>query len=750
MLFLGTNGLTTVNVNAFRGLHNLRNLDLQHNNLTHTLDRQVFSPLGTLMKLNLRQNSFYRHKLYPEDALSRLTDLQTLEIDIFTDFHLGSGFRKLTRLRNLYISGKHGERVSVQNSSFESLENSNISHVVITCKLKQIGVNWLSHLPKIRSLYIGTKHSMGLKDVLKSLYGLQNKTMDALQLRGNYPRFSGDVITLEKEDIAHLKSIYVTKIDLSNNGISSIAQDAILAWTSKSCLKLLDISKNKFDSQKMLHMLVLFPAITHFDATYQIYILKRRRRYLKGNEIIRIPKSLTYLNISHNYLFSMGDDVLRFSEGNELATLDVSFTKGINEKFNTENICSVSKLKGLVRLTELYMSGLDCSVPDSWMFEAMFSLSRIDARHCNISDNVLFNATSVFAGLRNLSYVDLSANKLFNPSPSMFQDQRQSLKTVLFIQNSIQHVPTELLQSLNVLENLDLRHNQITTMTISECTAIDHTRQRSPNFQIQLSGNLLLCNCEHVDSLRWFLTTKSILDKDLLECITMEGNRVRMVQFLDTLDSFQISCVSQIWLMISIVLILFAMIIGTVVLTTWRKSMCLRIWCRTPIDEDIPYDAFIAYSHHDSAWVKQIMKPIMEEEKMNLCLYHRDFEVGGGIADRVMDEIDTSHKVVMVVSHRFIHNEWATYDMALTSMYAFQDGREHRNILILLDDIQSSEMPKVLRRIWNKVVCLKWPTDRNTDECCLAEARDKFWRQFVKCILKGNERPRETHAESTL
>ncbi|CAC5369401.1 unnamed protein product [Mytilus coruscus] len=46
----------------------------------------------------------------------------------------------------------------------------------------------------------------------------------------------------------------------------------------------------------------------------------------------------------------------------------------------------------------------------------------------------------------------------------------------------------------------------------------------------------------------------------------------------------------------------------------------------------------------------------------------------------------------------------------MTRMHAFKEGRESMVVVILKDDMKKDKLPKALKEIWYKVVCIVWPT----------------------------------------
>ncbi|CAC5369413.1 TLR3 [Mytilus coruscus] len=76
-----------------------------------------------------------------------------------------------------------------------------------------------------------------------------------------------------------------------------------------------------------------------------------------------------------------------------------------------------------------------------------------------------------------------------------------------------------------------------------------------------------------------------------------------------------------------------------------------------------------------------------------------------------VEAINSSRKVVFVITEDFLESSWGTYEIEMTRMHTFREGRESMIIVILKDDIQNDKLPKALKEIWYKVVCIVWPSD---------------------------------------
>ena len=60
---------------------------------------------------------------------------------------------------------------------------------------------------------------------------------------------------------------------------------------------------------------------------------------------------------------------------------------------------------------------------------------------------------------------------------------------------------------------------------------------------------------------------------------------------------------------------------------------------------------------------------------MKLCLHTRDFEVGKSIIENIADAIDTSKKVVLVLSKNYTRSQWCMFEAHMS---------QHRLVQVLL------------------------------------------------------------------
>lgn len=82
--------------------------------------------------------------------------------------------------------------------------------------------------------------------------------------------------------------------------------------------------------------------------------------------------------------------------------------------------------------------------------------------------------------------------------------------------------------------------------------------------------------------------------------------------------------------------------------------------------DQFTYDVFVSYSDNDRAWVLDELIPNMENPTdINICLHERDFQVGLSILENIIQCMDKSRCLLLVVSESFLKSNWCAFEMHL-------------------------------------------------------------------------------------
>ena len=114
------------------------------------------------------------------------------------------------------------------------------------------------------------------------------------------------------------------------------------------------------------------------------------------------------------------------------------------------------------------------------------------------------------------------------------------------------------------------------------------------------------------------------------------------------------------------------------------------------IDDSDPskiYDAFVSYSGSDWEWVLNTLWERLEnhDPPYKLCVHDRDFVAGAPIQENIMNSVNQSKRMLMVLSQNFIKSEWCLLEFRAAHQKVLED-RTNYLIIILFDDVNMDEL----------------------------------------------------------
>uniref|UniRef100_A0A2K6FGT9 Toll-like receptor 1 n=1 Tax=Propithecus coquereli TaxID=379532 RepID=A0A2K6FGT9_PROCO len=159
-----------------------------------------------------------------------------------------------------------------------------------------------------------------------------------------------------------------------------------------------------------------------------------------------------------------------------------------------------------------------------------------------------------------------------------------------------------------------------------------------------------------------------------------------------------------------------------------------------PLEElqrTLQFHAFISYSEHDSAWVKNELVPCLEKEDIRICLHERNFVAGKSIVENIINCIEKSYKSIFVLSPHFVQSEWCHYELYFAHHNLFREGSDNL-ILILLEPIPQNIIPSKyhkLKALMTQWTYLEWPKEKSK--------RGLFWANLRAAINIKLEQAKE-------
>ncbi|XP_049774326.1 toll-like receptor 4 isoform X1 [Schistocerca cancellata] len=125
-------------------------------------------------------------------------------------------------------------------------------------------------------------------------------------------------------------------------------------------------------------------------------------------------------------------------------------------------------------------------------------------------------------------------------------------------------------------------------------------------------------------------------------------------------------------------------------------------------DDVFLFDAFILYSGSDQSWVGGTLLPLLEgQPDYRVCLHERGLD--SGTANHNLSHLmDCSRHVIIVLSKSFLSSRWCLWEMALANHRTLDPSQRDYVILLELEPLERSALPRQLRFIMDTRTYLEW------------------------------------------
>ncbi|XP_063447178.1 toll-like receptor 4 [Mytilus trossulus] len=715
----------------------------------HSLPDGVFNPLVSLRYLDMYDN-IGEMTSYPDVQISDLINLKQLVINGFDGKIFETGFGKLQQLEYLLLQPCRYQKLT--NETFANLRNSPISYLLLKCNLVSVDTDAFLPLQSLTTLDI-SGNNLKISSLLPSFHVFYGRNMSTLLLHRNYQSNEG-VDTITKNNLMTLGSICVSTIDLHRNRILDIQIGDPSTMPYIHCLQNLNLAENAispriFFTPPMLFLSFSMKNLRTLDISKQRLYYKTHIKIDKllttnytSNNIalhITIPENLEYLNVSNqNYVSTKFNWDVFITQGHKLKHLDVA-----NNKFTS---CA-GTARGLSNLIMLNFSGSSCSDLPLDFFNFFPSLQKLVFQRADLrSVTAIERYSKLLYNMLNLSYVDFTGNGIKLINTNLFTKQKRSLETLILKNNKLTSVPLNA-KDFPKLSTLDLRSNNIEYFPENIMNEIDEALQlteKRKHFRIHLFENPIQCNCETLKFIAWLNERKIYLDNHgNYTCKFTDGSFTSTSWIYRNLRANQIDCMAKTWLLISALLTFSLLVLILIIAWSYKYRTALKYWYynirrkyRLLHDTDIirrKYDAFIAYHQSDYKIVKTKIVPFLEGEKgLNLCIHQRDFLSGLYIADNIMDAMKNSKKILVLITKNYLDSKWGKFELDMARMQLFQEDR-NLLIIVMIENIPPSDMPKPLLDIWERITCIK--SDDSFCNDIIPTEGLYAWKQLYESII---------------
>ncbi|XP_071137854.1 toll-like receptor 4 [Mytilus edulis] len=728
-LYLGYNVIQSIDTNAFYGLHRLQSLHLEHNFL-QAFPIGMFDKLKCLQHLSIEYNKLQNHHDDQILEMSKILSLTTLSYDIYQDYKFPSQWSTLSKLNRLAIFPR-SSKVQFNKEMFAHIKMMSIMSLHLD-RVPSISDDFFENFPKLDSisLYLGDGLPKNpIDQVFRSFEVLKRRNMTNIEIA--HSRFDNGFI-LNREKLQYLWSICLKRLTLHELYIKDISLYALQIFSVRStCIEYLEISKNVLLDRGVSYVFILpnFRNLKVLKITSNWHHSRSKRSQQSILISFALPQTLEELYVGDNLAWDMAN--INIINGHNLRVLSCK---------NSVIWSCEGSFVGVINVEYFDMSGWTCdklSVDLLYGFPNLQTLKASGSRLGKGFVNIAGAGSFLSKNLR-LHDINLSSNKMNSIPNGLFLRPFEQLTSVNMSYNNLKIFP-KFHASIKTLKIIDLTFNSLTYFNTEQIERI----KRLGEVDIFLRGNPFQCSCKTLQFLKWLGQSKRVPDISDLTCVTEKASRIFMSEVISNLKTFEISCKTKFWLpfAVSITSIIILAMILTVVFFRYKYAVeyfLLRIKMKMrnykELKHEYTYDAFISHSHTDLEWVKQFHDSVTSMG-FELCLDAKDFIVGNGIAENVMNAIDSSRKVIFIITHDFLKSTWGSYEMEMTRMHAFQKGREDMVIVVVKDEIKVTDMPDILKSMWFKIKCIQWPNDGNLPY----NTKEIFYEKMKMSLTKKEE-----------
>ncbi|XP_041962403.1 toll-like receptor 18 [Alosa sapidissima] len=741
---LSHNILERIHNTDFSHLPHLKLLNLEYNNIS-VIEDDAFRFNSLLEDFNIFNNSL---TVIPNKALRNLTRLQNLEMsnNFYNEVALGEVFSTFTSLRKLSVGGPFVKEL--KKSNLIALKNLSLFKFAF-----KSGPSLVKYEPgslkflKTKEMWFDVAMDNIPNELNVMLNDLANKSFDHLRFRNLfefvYYTGDGDIFQglqhIRAQQIVFFRGKFNEKLlrmALINIQQSPIKELGLYNIDFARSPTFVDSGAGSSVTNLTLNHLVLSgisnPDILRFDWRFT-WLKKIRRLSIWNINFNFVPcdawlemGGVEVLNVSRNqlrdhYLFNRRCDYTGTMP--VLHTFDVSF----NQLTSLNDFASFAgEFEGLQILD---VSNNQLQTVDDSVCNWKQNISKLIAHH-----NAL-EVSSLRCLPTTVHFLDLSFCKLDQLDVHYFQ-QAVNLRELLLSGNKIKFIPSGW-KSPN-LQYLSLDGNSFGLISMNSFKYMPSLAT------LRAGNNPYYCTCDLYTFIQKTTTNRRVNITDWPENYKCYYPEHLLNKMAAEFSPGRIACDMKLVILISVITTA-SVVIGIMAMcycfdVPWYTKATFQI-IRAKYrahkeglkpEQRYDYHAFISYSHSDADWVRNQLLPCLESSRppYRVCIHERDFTPGKWIIDNIIENIENSLKVIVVLSQNFVDSEWCNYELYFAQQRAI--GKTFSDvILVVKEPIDPNSLPSKyckLKKMLSTKTYLEWPQQ--------PKHQGFFWAQLKSVLGK--------------
>ncbi|XP_055956138.1 toll-like receptor 13 [Patella vulgata] len=578
-----------------------------------------------------------------------------------------------------------------------------------------VGLN-LTYIPEIPVTNIELRFDRNYLPYI-NVTTLSNVSNAAIKLF--FLKFNG-IKTIEENAFQNISTLH--RLDLSWNNLAKF--NSILKQNKK--LQILNLQGNQISSVTLdfnpyleklslgnnsLRDLPNFcgPRVFYPNLTYLKLNNNKIDNFIPGH--INCMKKLDYLDLSFNALGILKTDNFHYLPS--LRWLSLYEQKNPSPPFIIqERAFNNSHLKEL-RLSRNTLTSANLS-PQAFDGCVCLQLLRLMGNYLGDDIDILSKALSPLTSLETLVLAD---TRLFS-LPKVIGEKLHKLKYLDVKFNKIKSWPMNFFKNNIELSDINIKQNSIETVT----RGMFPVQLRSTLKTISLDHNPFICNCDIYWFIQWIRSEKhKFVDYP-------KGYRCLNITEKICLNN------SETYNVVTIVVCVLLLVIVSasfVYKYRWHIKYHIYIWRYRQkqlmhiAEKQFVYDVFVSYCVENSNWVfDNLVHHLEEDAHVKLCIHERDFLGGKLIIDNIIQHMENSRKILIILSNEFARRQWCQFEMSLAQNLVLDMSIESI-VVVFLEEIEAVNMSKSLHALLKTTTYITWNGD----------VEGLFWERLKASIL---------------
>ena len=717
-LSIRNNTLKQIQPTAFYGLKSLEYLNLYNNQLQYmdSLSPTVFQPLNQSLKvLDIRMNLLNDNLdllNYPL-SVAKLYNLNELRMDLLRAKPLPEEYEALCNLQKLLFQGGRQNVGHVQNNTFDAVSTLDITEINLCgLDITIIRMGTFSNLKNLDTLDVSNNPGLrfSIREFASSIRntsitrlrmnntGIGNSGIEAAEIIRGFCLLGLKELTMDKNFIHSIDPVFkeclptLERLSLGDNYLSirySFVYDTIFVLTN---LHGYNISAQRRATSQKGHDYsgnFVFQSLQDTKRTVAINGRNYSRICQEGMTCpVYLPSNIQWIDISQNGFVLTVVPQVALLNNNSLNFINMSYNGIHNARLP---VYCPNNVIPQIETFDVSNNGIQCfnatffnmSITGcDWSSLKRFYLGnneigRIDKNSCNKDKH---DVLGFLKPLWNLRVLDLSMN-YFNSKNSLSDLQNLTMLHTLDLSFNGFDNFTLGLKNLKRISKLNIANNNL--KCLSESTVLQLNRlqnHRQKPIKIDLSENLLSCNCACFYFFQWMTKTDVVLvNNKTYQCVFDDGKKETLNHISSIVAELESKCYGTEWLNIYVGMEVLVYIFITIFCFMYRirhdiwyiylKIKLSRQRLKALLDQkNYTYTAFISCDHRDAKYfVKRRLLPNLEtnETKFKFCVSQRDFIVGATIIDNIMRSMEKSKRIIFIISQYFLTSNWCKEEIRI-------------------------------------------------------------------------------------